>query len=110
MKIVRGDTAQFKFQRLDSNNEPILIEADAIYFTVKKNYFTEDYVIQKKLSDMTFDEQGYYHFKIEPEDTNDLLYKDYVYDIEVIVGDYKQTISKGVLTITEEVTYNSNEV
>lgn len=111
MKIIRGDTILLSFIRLNSDGQPITSIADAVYFTVKRNYTTEDVILQKRLSDMTFDDEtGKYAFAINPEDTDSLNYGKYVYDVEVIVGSYKKTIARGELEITEEVTHVGNEV
>ena len=110
IEITRGDTAQFKFQRKDNDGNPILSVATKVYFTIKKHYSFSNFVLQKTIDDMTFDEDGYYHFTINPQDTNELSFGEYEYDIEVIVDDYKQTISKGVFKITKEVTHANNEV
>lgn len=108
MNITRGDTAVYSFTRKDANGNPITIQADKIYFTVKTNYYIDEFVLQKTIEDMTFD-AGKYTFTIEPEDTENLNYGNYVYDIEVITDDYKQTISIGTFTITDEVTFTINE-
>ena len=111
MKIIRGDTILLSFIRLDANGQPITTIADSVYFTVKKNYITESVILQKKISDMSFDDEtGKYSFTINPADTDGLNYGKYVYDIEVIVGNYKKTIARGELEITEEVTHVGNEV
>ena len=109
MNIIRGDTAKFKFQRLDANGEPILIRAQRIYFTVKLKYTDAAFILQKTIDDMTFDNEGFYHFVIEPSDTDNLMFGDYVYDIEVITDEYKQTISLGKLALMKEVTHVGNE-
>jgi len=110
MNLRRGDTGKFKFQRLDAEGQPITTIADEVYFTVKKNTKTQDYLIQKKLEDMTFDEDGTYHFVIEPEDTNSLKYSDdYVYDIEVTQDGDVSTIALGTFSLQEEVTFASNK-
>lgn len=110
MNITRGDTKSFKFQR-KSEGQPITAEADNIYFTVKYSNSVEDALIQKTISDMTFDENYFYHFTILPSDTNGLEYGNYSYDIEVKVGDtYVKTIAKGTFTIEEETTFAENEV
>lgn len=59
---------------------PILVKAQEIYFIVKKNWTDEKALITKDLSDMTFTEDGYYHFTINPEDTEQLAYGKYVWD------------------------------
>ena len=110
MEIVRGDTKALKFQR-KMNGEPILDRVDKAYFTVKKNTSEDDPIFQKTINDMTFDSEGFYHFIVEPEDTNNLTYGDYVYDVEVMIGStYKKTISRGTLSIVDEVTFPINEV
>lgn len=110
MKIIRGDTKCFKFQRT-SNGEPIETKAEKIYFSVKNTSKNNDVIFQKTIEDMTFDENFFYHFIIYPEDTNNLQYGDYVYDIEVKIGsNYVKTISRGPFIIDYEVTFAGNEV
>lgn len=109
MEIIRGDTKKYKFQRKNSGGV-ITKKADEIYFTVKMNFINKDYIIQKKIDDMTFDENYYYSFTIEPQDTNNLLYGKYVYDLEVKDSGVVTTISKGIFEIKEEVTFSNNEV
>lgn len=58
--------------------------AQEIYFTVKKMWTDTEFVIQKSLADMTFDQQGYYHFTIAPEDTEGLAYGKYVWDFTAV--------------------------
>ena len=110
--LMRGDTHQLKFCRLDNNGDPILSPADKLYFTVKKNIDSRTPVLQKTISDMEFDSQtGYYTFVIEPEDTDNLTCSTYAYDIEVVVGDnYKRTISEGEIIIKADVTRPADEV
>ena len=112
MKIIRGDTGFYKFQRKNENGEPILLKADKMYFTVKQNYNTSKILFQKTIDDITFDSEGYYHLTINPSDTDNLDYGNYVYDIEVIQEDdnYKKTISKGAFIVEKEVTFVGNEV
>jgi len=109
MEITRGDTHSYYFQR-KRDGEPITTEAENIYFTVKNNNYNEEVVFQKTIDDMDFDENYYYHFTINPEDTNGLDYGDYVYDIEVKIDTYTRTIAKGILSITKEATFPKNEV
>lgn len=110
MKIIRGDTKKCKFQRKDAEGHAILTIADKIYFTVKKNNTTLEPIFQKTIDDMTFDESGYYHFTIEPEDTNNLDYGNYYYDIERIYEGDKKTISRGQFKVDYEITFAGNEV
>lgn len=109
MELTRGDTGQFKFQRKDAEGHVILTTPDALYFTVKKSYQSPSVVFQKDLDDMTLDENGTYHFTIEPTDTQALDYGNYVYDIEVTESDYVQTIAKGSLKLTAEATWYTDK-
>lgn len=110
MEITRGDTAKFKFQRIGSEGNIIGTKADEIFFTVKRSSYDKEYVIQKTLKDMEFDDDHYYHFTLEPEDTDALEYGTYRYDIEAIQDGAKTTIDLDEFIITEEVTYAINEV
>lgn len=110
--IIRGDTKNLKFKRINQNDKSVIKERpDKMYFTIKSNYEIEEFVFQKTLDDgINFDEEsGYYYTTIEPEDTDNLPYSDFVYDIEVITGEGKKTIARGQLKIEEEVTFASNE-
>lgn len=109
LSVIRGDTARWKFQRRDMNGDVILTQADELYFTVKKNYNTSDYILQKTISDFIFDNDGTYHLILAAEDTELLKYGDYVFDIEVTTNEYVQTIAKGKFIIAEESTWVSNK-
>lgn len=108
MELIRGDTGKYKFRRRNTDGNIIGTIADEIYFTIKKDSYTEEYVLQKTLEDMTFDEDYYYHFTIFPEDTDNLDYGTYRYDIEV-VQDGNKTTTVGEFVLKEEVTFASNE-
>lgn len=106
MDFTRGDTTIFKFKRIDANDQVITEEANQIYFTMKKEKKSEEILIKKKLgAGITYDtSDNYYRITINPEDTNELEYGSYFYDIEVITEDYTKTIKKGFISITEEST------
>lgn len=87
LAINRGTYVGYKAQRLNMDGTPILTQADAIYFVVKKQWTDKTALITKTLADMTFDEQGYYHFSINPEDTEDLPYGNYVWDFTSVYDD-----------------------
>lgn len=108
LSIRRGDTKFYKFKRRNKNNEAILEKADRIYFTVKD--VTKQIIFQKTIDDMSFDEEGVYHFIIEPEDTDGADFGDYDYDLEVIANGIKRTLALGTFKIDKEVTYAQDEV
>lgn len=87
LSINRGTYVGYKAQRINMDGTPILVEADAIYFVVKKQWTDKNAVIIKTLDDMTFDEEGFYHFSINPEDTENLPYGNYVWDFTSVHND-----------------------
>lgn len=110
MRITRGDTVGYNFQRKNADGTVITTEPDAIYFTVKRSWNDRRPVIQKKKSDMIMDPDGTWHFTVQAQDTDGLRYGNYVFDVEVIDDDAVQTIAKGVYTLAEESTWHINEV
>ena len=111
IRMPRGDIRSFKIAIKDPQGEITEITFDDIYFTVKRVFLAEEFRFQKRYSDgsITKDSEGYYHFRILPEDTNGLPFGDYDFDIEIVKnGAIKQT-TVGVLSLTKEVTFASNE-
>ena len=91
--MIRGDLIKRKFSIRDKEGNILKIPLDDIFITFKKNYNTNEMLFQKRLSNGTIeqDEEGIYHFQINPEDTDQLFYYDnYVFDIEI----YKQNESR----------------
>ena len=109
MEFIRGDTAKYKFQRHDADGNVITQKADAIYFTVKINGYSDNVLLQKTIEDMEFDEDYYYHFTIEPSDTDNLEFGTYQYDIEIIQDNIKTTAARGELLLEEEITWTTDE-
>lgn len=105
----RGDTWGYKFQRFDFDGDVIMDRPDEMYFTVKNCFHDKDFVIQKTLADMYIDEEGFWHFTITADDTNNLAFGVYDADVERIVSGDVKTLATGTFTLTEEVTYASNE-
>lgn len=108
LRMIRGDTKFYKFRRRNKDHEIILEKADKIYFTVKD--LTKQILFQKTIEDMSFDDEGVYHFIIEPEDTDGIDFGDYEYDLEVIADGAKRTLALGMIKIDKEVTYVQDEV
>lgn len=109
IRFTRGDTYFFKFARVDSDGEVITTAANAVYFTVKDSFTKPRAIFQKTLADMTFDAEGQYHVEIEPSDTEELPFGNYVYDIEITSGSYVKTIAKGDFILEKESTWRSNK-
>ena len=105
----RGDTRSYFFQRVDASGAVITAQPDSLYFTVKKSFNDKNSILQKKLSDMTVDDDGTYHFTILPADTETQAYGQYVFDIQVTQNGVVTTICKGNFTLTPEATWAVNE-
>lgn len=112
IKMPRGDIRNIKFSINDASNEIVSIDFDEIYFTCKKTFNDSDILFQKKLTDgsITKGEDGFYHLTIKPVDTDNLKYGNYVFDIELILGDFIKQTTIGELMLTNEVTHAQNEV
>ena len=111
IKMPRGDIRYIRFTITDNTGEIVKIDFDEIYFTVKRNFKERKALIQKRWSegDITRDDNGYYYFSIQPEDTDGLDYGKHVFDIEIVLGTAIKQTTIGDFVLTEEVTYASNE-
>lgn len=111
IKINRGTSLRLKAQRKDPAGNPILTKAEEIYFIIKKRWTDKTALITKDLSDMTFDEDGYYHFDIAPTDTETLPYGKYVWDFTTIEDDdaYRQKPARGYFVIGNSAGWIVNE-
>lgn len=113
MEITRGDYKVFRFQRKNKNKEVITELPDKMYFTIKKSCCKKEALIQKTLEKgITYSEEdNFYRIEMLPEDTCDLGFGDYKYDIEIIYDQNKpKTLKVGKISIKEEVTHKENEV
>ena len=112
IKMPRGDYRKVKFQIKDKSGELANIDFKEIYITFKESTSTKEMLFQKRLSkgDIVKNDDGYYHFEILPEETDNLDYAPYYFDIELYNDDplIKQTVT-GQLILTEEITFASNE-
>lgn len=111
INMPRGDLRKIKFSINDNQGNILDTNFDEIYISFKKNYIDENVLFQKRLTDgsITKDEENYYHFSIDPQDTDNLRFGDYVFDIEIVKdGSIKQT-TIGTLNLTSEVTFYKNE-
>lgn len=114
MRIImpRGDIYPVRFQIFETEEQQTEIDFTQIYMSCKKSFNDNGVLFQKTLTGGTITKlgPGDYQFKIEPQDTNNLQFGEYVFDIELIYEDeIKQTIC-GTLRLSEEVTTAKNEV
>lgn len=111
-EFIRGDTQVIGgFQFVDEEGNILkLDDADEMYFTLKKTYKANDYIIQKKLSKGEIQYQdGCYYLILEHDDTANMKYGTYVYDIQIVSRGFVRTPILGTITLTEEATFKSNE-
>lgn len=104
--MVRGDSESFTVRLRDKKTKEYkdFVTGDTVYFTVKKTINDTDKELQKVAE--IFDE-GKAVFEILPEDTKEMAYGDYVYDVQLTDTDGRiRTILKyNTFTLEGEVTY-----
>ena len=112
----RGDIRLVRFLINDIGGVATDIDFSEMYFTVKRTTKDRAFLFQKKLSNEEILKlgPGDYQIRIEPEDTNNLTYGNYKFDVQLTWIDergeqqLKETFV-GDFVITEEVTYVTNE-
>ena len=113
--LIRGDTGKYKINLVNQNNSQIILgDGDQLYFTMKESYENKDFVIQKYIGNgITLGDDNKYHLLLNSEDTDGLDFKNYVYDVAVVIGSevkQKTTVKRGNFKIDYEVTHVGNEV
>ena len=108
ISMPRGDLRKVKF--CVKSGDSFVTDFTEIFFTVKDSTRKDAFIFQKTYTngDIVKGEDNYYHIEIEPEDTDEMIYGTYKFDIEVVGEGIKQT-TIGNLTLTDEVTFASNE-
>ena len=112
ISMARGDLFVFPFA-VFLDNEQVTAEMDEIWFTVKKHYYDEEALFQHRLTDggIMSDGEGTYTVTIAPEDTEELAFGQYDFDIQVEKSgtlSIKRTFY-GTLNLGPEVTHKGNE-
>lgn len=106
--FVRGDTHIIALDVTDADGLAYTPQAgDTLTMTVRTGCNTGEIAFQKLSGTEDVKEvTGGWEITIQPEDTADLAYVQYVYDIEVNLDGYVQTIvPMAFLTLGVEVTY-----
>lgn len=114
IKVVKGDFSDiYKFQRKDKNGI-IQSKPKKMWITFKINANYKKFVFQKTLENgIEYNpNDGFYRFRLTPNDTNNINVGTYGFDIAVIdENDEKRTLlNNGVLIIEEHYTHKENEV
>ena len=81
--IRRGTTNKFVIELVDAEgNAYSIAESDNLIFGVKKNVRQKEYILSKTVNSGDYDElQGGYVVSLVPDDTENLEFDDYVYDV-----------------------------
>lgn len=98
--MTRGDTLKVKVNLSNKDGTPYTPqEGDTIRFACKQDYGEYPLLIRKEVPTDTM------LLKLEPSDTKELSFGDYVYDIEITFanGDVDTFVDRGTLRLTEEV-------
>ena len=98
--LTRGDSAVLLLKiRKDDESEYELQAGDSVLFTVKNSVYDTAVIIQKKLTNGAI--------KLNPDDTKNLQYGAYYYDVELTQSDgfVATVIGPQKLIIEPEVTY-----
>lgn len=101
IKLTRGDTARLivPITNLANNGEYTMESGDILYFTVKKTAKDSDFLFQKSVT-------GSNSIHIKPEDTADLSFGKYKYDVQLTTatGDVYTVIEPSTFEVMEEIT------
>lgn len=101
IKLTRGDTARLTVPiiNLANNGEYTMESGDILYFTVKKTAKDSDFLFQKSVT-------GSNSIHIRPEDTANLSFGKYKYDVQLTTatGDVYTVIEPSTFEIMEEIT------
>lgn len=114
IELVQGDVSKiYKFQRKDKSGV-ITTRPQKMWITIKQNSSCDECLFQKTLDNgIEFDaETNYYKFQFLSDDTCNLPYGEYGFDIAILneKGQKKTLLKDGVLKIVKHYTHKSNEV
>lgn len=105
LTMIRGDTLAFTFEV-----EGLQEDLGSCYFSCKKTIDDENYTFQKSLENgITKVETGKYKVRIAPSDTHNLELGNYIYDLQIGIGEDIYTIMLGPLSIEKEITEETYE-
>lgn len=108
IKINRGTSQKFTAKRVAEDGTPITTKATTALFVVKPDWTDAEASITKTLDDMEFAD-GTYSFSLKPEDTEELPYGKYVWDLTFTDDGYRVKPAKGYLIIGNSAGWQANE-
>lgn len=111
--IIQGDVSPvFKFQRKYNDGNIISTLPKKMWITFKKNSMCDECLFQKTLENGIVFEDNFYKFQLLSEDTNNLSYGIYEFDVAIIneIGEKKTLLNDGTLEVVKHYTKKCNEV
>jgi hypothetical protein len=104
IRLVRGDSDSITVQLSEGDTARPLVTGDIVYFTVKKSPYESAKVFQKIITEFV---DGKAIIPITHDDTKDMEFKSYVYDIQITFADgtVKTIVPPSQFEIMPEVTY-----
>lgn len=105
LSFIRGDSCPLKFQIHDLEGASVLKEGlGSLFLTCRKsNNKNSKIIFQKDIDDFDYEnESQFYLVNIEPEDTQELPYDTYNFDIQATFSDGEVQTLKGEFTLTDE--------
>jgi hypothetical protein len=115
IELVQGDTSEmYRFQRKTSDDKVITTLPQKMWITFKETCNCDEHLFQKTLENgITYNEtDNYYRFQIQSEDTAELPYGLYGFDIAILneAGKKKTLLRDGILELLKHYTKKKNEV
>lgn len=106
LSMIRGDSESITVSCRDSQGAVSFNTGDKLYFTIKKNINTKETLMQKIITEFT--EDGNAVVEIEHEDTKDMAYGGYMYDMQLtrLNGKVTTIIPPSQFVISGEVTHD----
>ncbi len=100
IKLTRGDNAEFNIILTDETNADYILDGgDVVTFSVKENIQDPAPILQKSVYGKTT-------FELLPEDTREMDFKKYIYDVQINTHDGKvyTVVPPTAFFVLEEVT------
>lgn len=106
LAMIRGDSESITLSLKDGEAVVPFVTGDTVYFTVKRSAIVDEIVLQKIVTE--FNEDGNCIIEIAPDDTKDLEFRSYVYDIQLnrFDGTVTTIVPCSKFTVLQEVTYD----
>jgi hypothetical protein len=108
LEMVRGTTLTFNISVMMNDAPYALVSGEKLVFGVRELHSDREAVLTKIVN--TPSSNGVYQFKIVPEDTINLKYRDYFYDVGLMSGaDYYNVIDPSPFILKKNATKWSEE-